>query len=110
MQRSCHQRQTCLHYGKMLCFHVERRYDQFCMYTHMLMNHVNGCHGDRAFFSKCKQVNLQGQSFFAFSHWGLNERFGSHEQLSWGWGRCKVGQISFRGIVIHTQIVPGLRN
>ena len=26
--------------------------------------------------------------------WGPNERFGTHEKLSWG---CKVGQISSRG-------------
>ena len=73
MQRSCHQRQTCLQYGKMPCFHVERRYDQFCMYTHMLMNHVNDCHGDRAFFQSANKLIFMDNHSLHFIGVSMND-------------------------------------
>ena len=62
------------------------------MYTPMLKNHVNGCHGNHAFFHSAKEFIFEDKNSLHF--WGPNERFGTHEKLSWG---CKVGQISSRG-------------
>ena len=65
------------------------------MYTPMLKNRVNGCHGNHAFFHSAIEFIFEDKNSLHF--WGPNERFGTHEKLSWG-GGCKVGQISSRGI------------
>ena len=59
----------------------------------MLKNRVNGCHGNHAFFYSAIEFIFEDKTSLHF--WGPNERFGTHEKLSWG---CKVGQISSRGI------------
>ena len=59
----------------------------------MLKNRVNGCHGNHAFFHSAIEFIFEDKKSLCF--WGPNERFGTHEKLSWG---CKVGQISSRGI------------
>ena len=58
----------------------------------MLKNRVNGCHGNHAFFHSAIEFISEDKNSLHF--WGPNERFGTHEKLSWG---CKVGQISSRG-------------
>ena len=60
----------------------------------MLKNRVNGCHGNHAFFHSAIEFIFEDKNSLHF--WGPNERFGTHEKLSWG--GCKVGQISSRGI------------
>ena len=60
----------------------------------MLKNRVNGCHGNHAFFHSAIEFIFEDKNSLHF--WGPNERFGTHEKLSWG---CKVGQISSRGKV-----------
>ena len=65
------------------------------MYTPMLKNRVNGCHGNLALFHGAIEFIVEDKNSLHF--WGPNERFGTHEKLSWG-GGCKVGQISSRGI------------
>ena len=64
----------------------------------MLKNRVNGCHGNHAFFHSAIEFIFEDKNSLHF--WGPNERFGTHEKLSWG--GCKVGQISSRGIGICT--------
>ena len=64
------------------------------MYTPMLKNRVNGCHGNHAFFHSAIEFIFEDKNSLCF--WGPNERFGTHEKLSWG-GGYKVGQISSRG-------------
>ena len=58
----------------------------------MLKNRFNGCHGNHAFFHSTIEFIFEDKNSLHF--WGPNERFGTHEKLSWG---CKVGQISSRG-------------
>ena len=62
----------------------------------MLKNRVNGCHGNHAFFHSAIEFIFEDKNSLHF--WGPNERFGTHEKLSWG--GCKVGQISSRGIIL----------
>ena len=45
------------------------------------------------FFHSAKEFIFEDKNSLHF--WGPNERFGTHEKLSWG---CKVGQISSRDI------------
>ena len=59
------------------------------MYTPMLKNHVNGWHGNHAFFHSANQFIFEPK-VFAF------HPFDTHEKLSWG---CEVGQISSRNII-----------
>ena len=66
------------------------------MYTPMLKNRVNGCHGNHAFFHSAIEFIFEDKNSLCF--WGPNERFGTQEKLSWGGGGCMVGQISSRGI------------
>ena len=54
------------------------------MYTPMLKNHVNGCHGNHAFFHSAIEFIFEDKNSLHF--WGPNERFGTHEKLSWGGG------------------------
>ena len=61
------------------------------MYIPMLKNRVNGCHGNHTFFHSAIEFIFKDKNSLHF--WGPNERFGTHEKLSWG---CKVGQISSR--------------
>ena len=61
----------------------------------MLKNRFNGCHGNHAFFHSAIEFIFEDKNSLHF--WGPNERFGTHEKLSWGGGGCKVGQISSRG-------------
>ena len=71
----------------------------------MLKNHVNGCHGNHAFFHSAIEFIFEDKNSLHF--WGPNERFGTHEKLSWG-GGCKVGQISSRGILFEGQNLQGM--
>ena len=67
------------------------------MYTPMLKNRLNGYHGNHGFFHSAIEFIFEDKNSLYF--WGPNERFGTHEKLSWaGGGGCKVGQISSRGI------------
>ena len=50
----------------------------------MLKNRVNGCHGNHAFFHSAIEFIFEDKNSLHF--WGPNERFGTHEQLSWGGG------------------------
>ena len=67
----------------------------------MLKNRVNGCHGNHAFFHSAIKFIFEDKNSLHF--WGPNERFGTHEKLSWGGGGCKVGQISSRGMSIYSK-------
>ena len=68
-------------------------------YVHpMLKNRFNGCHGNHAFFHSAIECIFEDKNSLHF--WGPIERFGTHEELSWG---CKVGQISSRGMSAHVQ-------
>ena len=62
------------------------------MYTPMLKNRFNGCHGNHGFFHSAIEFIFEDKKSLHF--WGHNERFGTHEKFS---GGCKVGQISSRG-------------
>ena len=64
------------------------------MYTPMPKNRFNGCHGNHGFFHSAIEFIFEDKNSLHF--WGPNERFGTHEKLSWGGGGCKVGQISSR--------------
>ena len=67
------------------------------MTTPMLKNHVNGCHGNHAFFHSAIEFIFEDKNSLHF--WGPNERFGTHEKLSWGvQGRSKLapGVLSLR--------------
>ena len=66
----------------------------------MLKNCFNGCYGNHAFFHSAIEFIFEDKNSLHF--WGPNERFGTHEKLSWGGGGCKVGQISSRGITVAT--------
>ena len=68
----------------------------------MLKNRVNGCHGNHAFFHSAIEFIFEDKNSLCF--WGPNERFGTHEKLSWGGGGvgCKVGQISSRGMLTRS--------
>ena len=55
----------------------------------MLMNHVNSCHGNNAFF--IVRLSLSCTTKNSLHYRGTNKRFGTHEKLSWGY---KLGQIS----------------
>ena len=58
-----------------------------------------------AFFHSAVEFIFEDKNSLHF--WGPNERFGTHEKLSW-W--CKVGQISSRGtlvIYLWVEIVMG---
>ena len=70
----------------------------------MLKNRVNGCHGNHAFFHSAIEFIFEDKNSLHF--WGPNERFGTHEKLSWG-GGCKVGQISSRGKKIFEIVDDG---
>ena len=70
------------------------------MYTLMLKNRFKGCHGNHAFFHSAIEFIFEDKNSLHF--WGPNERFGTHEKLSWG--RCKVGQISSRGMTLSQRI------
>ena len=61
----------------------------------MLMNRVNGCHGNHTFFHSAIEFIFEDKNFLHF--WGPNKRFGTHEKLSCG--GCKVGQISYPGYI-----------
>ena len=50
----------------------------------MLKNHVNGCHGNHAFFHSAIEFIFEDKNSLHFC--GPNERFGTHEKLSWGGG------------------------
>ena len=50
------------------------------MYTPMLKNHVNGCHGNHAFFHSAKEFTFGDKNSLYFC--GANEHFGTHEKLS----------------------------
>ena len=67
----------------------------------MLKNRVNGCHGNHAFFHSAIEFIFEDKNSLCF--WGPNERFGTHEKLSWG---CKVGQISSRGTEFCSMTIP----
>ena len=50
------------------------------MYTSMLKNRVNGCHGNHVFFHSANKFFFEDKTSLHF--WGHNERFGTHEKLS----------------------------
>ena len=56
------------------------------MYSPMLKNHVNGCHGKHAFFfHSATKFIFEDKTSLHFC--GPNERFGTHEKVSWGASR-----------------------
>ena len=50
----------------------------------MLKNRVNDCHGNHAFFHSAIEFIFEDKNSLHF--WGPDERFGTHEKLSWGGG------------------------
>ena len=65
------------------------------VYTPMLKNQVNSCHENYAFFHSANKFIFEEENSMYFC--GRNERFGTHEKLTWG---CKVGQVSSRGTTV----------
>ena len=59
----------------------------------MLMNHVNSCHGNNAFFMV--QLSLSCTTKNSLHFRGPSERFGTHEKLSWGASKVKLAPGSF---------------
>ena len=59
----------------------------------MLMNHVNSCHRNNAFF--IVQLSLSCTTKNSLHFRGPNERFGTHEKLSWGASKVKLAPGSF---------------
>ena len=55
------------------------------MYTPMLKNHVNDRHGNHEFIHSANKFIFKDKNSLHF--WGPNERFGTHEKLSWVQGR-----------------------
>ena len=55
------------------------------MYTPMLKNHVNDRHGNHEFIHSANKFIFEDKNSLHF--WGPNERFGTHEKLSWVQGR-----------------------
>ena len=62
-----------------------------CMFTLMLKNHLNGCHGNHELFHSAKEFIFDDKNYLHFR--GPNDQFGTNENCPWGY---KVGQISTR--------------
>ena len=60
------------------------------MYTPILKNHVNDCHGNRALFRVQMSLSLETEGFFCISDVPISDLAPMNNCL----GGCKVGQIS----------------
>ena len=74
------------------------------MYTSMLKNHVNGCHGNRAFFHGATEFILEDK-IICMSWVPINDLEPTKNCL----GGCKIGQISpqctVHSIILCVQIL-----